>query len=65
MLERISSLARGRPGGDSLIKSCREERGMTMNCFECASGGKTVAAVSFCPHCGIGLCPEHPRAAQA
>lgn len=36
-----------------------------MNCHECALAGKTTTAVSICPHCGVGLCLEHLREAQA
>lgn len=30
-----------------------------MNCFECAKVNDTVAAVSICQHCGVGLCLDH------
>ncbi len=30
-----------------------------MNCFECAKLNDTVAAVSACSHCGVGLCLDH------
>jgi len=36
-----------------------------MNCFECAIGGKTVAAVATCRHCRVGLCLDHLRQQQA
>jgi len=36
-----------------------------MNCYECMVAGKTVTAVAICQHCGVGLCLEHLRKAQA
>jgi hypothetical protein len=34
-----------------------------MNCYVCATDGRTEAAVALCPRCHVGLCLTHLRAA--
>ena len=30
-----------------------------MNCYVCDKGGRSVASVAICHHCGAALCREH------
>jgi hypothetical protein len=32
-----------------------------MECFDCATAGRTRTAVAVCHHCGAGLCGDHVR----
>ena len=36
-----------------------------MDCYECAGQGEAVVAVAICHNCGVGMCLEHLRHAQA
>lgn len=36
-----------------------------MDCYECAVQQEAVAAVAICPNCGVAMCLEHLRHAQA
>lgn len=36
-----------------------------MDCYECVLGGEAVTSVAICRNCGVGMCLEHLRHAQA